>query len=524
MRTKSTIKNGVWASGSYIIIFLLGLIARRAFLRNFDDTILGYSGVISNIFSLISIAELGVGTVISYGLYREVEKRNEDEIAMLMMIYKWLYRMIGVMVMLAGIICFFFLPMIIVEPDTNWTYVYVVYAIELVNSVLICFLSFRRLLFVACQQEYLCVRVETSLQIGAYIVRILIAYFMDLYIVYLAAVVAANTIANVIISIMGSRLYPYARCRKITVKDMRKLNVLHDLKTFSIQKLSMVIYGGIDNILAMRMLGVSSVVMLTNYSIVEGGVSGFFNRLLSGFRPGIGSLIYDENQQNRRQVFDSLNLLSFMLAAFAAVCYIILFQPFIKLWVGEGYLLPFSYVVLFSINQYIGWIHYMLSYFRSAIGKFEQDQKYMISSAAANVILSILFVRAWGISGLLVATVIAHMLQWIGRSQVVFSNIIGREHVKRYWLQQVGLAILAGSEVLHTAFCVKPIGKGIIGFAAKAVVCILVPNLINIAVIWNLPEFDYGRSITKELIKKLKHRLNKKYLWQMFIDMDYKKR
>jgi O-antigen/teichoic acid export membrane protein len=508
MRTKSTIKNGVWASASYVIIFILGLLARRAFLRNFDNAILGYSGVISNVFSLISLAELGVGTVISYGLYKEVEKRNKDEIAKLMMIYKWLYRVIGIMVLLVGIVCFFFLPMIIVEPDTNWTYVYVVYAIELTNAVMLYFLSFRRLLFVACQQEYLCIRIETSTQIAAYLVRIIAAYFTDLYIVYLSATMIASAVANIIISVMCNRLYPYARYRRISIKDMRELNVLHDIKAYAIQKLSLVIYGGIDNIIAMRLLGVSSVVMLTNYSTVEGGASGFFNKLLSGFQPGIGSLIYDENHNNRGQVFNSLNLLSFMLATFAAICYIILFQPFITLCFGEKYLLPFSYVVWFSINQYIGWNHRMLSYFRSAIGRFEEDQKYMISSAAVNVVLSILFVRVWGVAGLLAATALAHILQWIGRGKVVFSNIIGREHMRRYWLQQGWLSILAAFEVYLTILCVKPIGDSIIGFIFKAMVCVLLPNLINIIVIWRMNDFDYGRGLTKELLKKLRHRIN----------------
>ncbi len=508
MRTKSTIKNGVWASASYIIIFVLGLLARKAFLSNFDDSILGYSGVISNIFSLISLAELGVGTVISYGLYKEVEKKDENQIAKLMMIYKWLYRVIGAMVLVAGIVCFFFLPMIIVEPDTNWTYVYVVYAIELANAVMIYFLSFRRLLFVACQKEYLCIRVETSTQIAAYIVRIVTAYFTDLYIVYLSSIMVANVIANIIISTMCNRLYPYARHTRITLADMREQNVLHDIKAYAIQKLSIVIYGGIDNIIAMRILGVSSVVMLTNYATVEGGASGFFNKLLSGFQPGIGSLIYDEKQNNREKVFNSLNLLSFVIAAFVGVCYIVLLQPFISLWVGEKYLLPFSYVIWFSINQYIGWNHRMLSYFRSAIGKFEEDQKYMISSAAINVVLSILFVRVWGVSGLLAATVIAHMLQWIGRCKVVFSNIIGRQLMKKYWFQQVGLSILAAGEVWLAVFCTSFIGDGLIGFAAKILICILLPNLINLVAVWRMPDFDYGRELIKDLLVKLKCRIN----------------
>lgn len=494
----------MWSAASYIVIFLLGLVAREAFLTHFDNAVLGYSGVISNLFSLISVAEMGVGTVISYGLYREIQKKNKDEIAILMMIYKWIYRIIGVAVLIAGIVCYFLLPLMIVGENTNWADVRWVYAIELANAVLIYFLSFRRLLFVAAQQEYRCVRIEAAVQVIAYLVRIALAYLTSLYILYLAISLFANIVANCIICVLCNRCYPYAKYHKITVSDIKKRGLFKDMGSYALQKFSIAVYGGIDNILAMRFLGPLAVVMMTNYTTIEVGISSFFNKLLAGFQPSIGDFVYDSDGGKKASVFNGLNLLSFMIATFVAIGYGVLFQPFMSLWLGDKYLLPFAYVAWFSLNQYIGWNHRMLGYFRSAVGKFNQDQLYMVASAVSNVALSIVLIKLWGVAGLLAATCVGHLFQWAGRSHVVFKNFFDRRAAVIYWVKQAALFLLAASEMLLCIWICRFFPAGIGGIVLRAAVCLVLPNLINLLIFWNLADFSYVRSTLVNTAKKLR--------------------
>ena len=67
--------------------------------------------------------------------------------------------------------------------------------------------------------------------------------------------------------------------------------------------------------------------------------------------------------------------------------YLCLFQPFISLWMGSDRLLPLGFVLVFSLNDYVGWHHRMLGSYRAVLGNFEQDQWFMVASAATNLIL-----------------------------------------------------------------------------------------------------------------------------------------
>ncbi|MDQ9832886.1 polysaccharide biosynthesis C-terminal domain-containing protein, partial [Acinetobacter soli] len=71
------------------------------------------------------------------------------------------------------------------------------------------------------------------------------------------------------------------------------------------------------------------------------------------------------------------------------------------------------------MNEYIGWNHRMLGSYRAVMGHFEEDQWFMVASAASNVILSFALVIPFGLAGVVAATVFAHCLMWIGRARVV---------------------------------------------------------------------------------------------------------
>ncbi|MEF9918853.1 MAG: sugar translocase, partial [Eubacterium sp.] len=161
MRIKSVLKNSTYSIASYGILAVLGLINRKAFVYFLGIELLGYEGLFANIFSILSLAELGVSSVITYSLYEEIVNDNEAEIAKLMMIYQLMYRIIGFAVTIIGIILFFFLPYIIKDNTINWNYVRIIYLVQLIATVCTYFLSYKRILYVTDQKEFVCVKVDT---------------------------------------------------------------------------------------------------------------------------------------------------------------------------------------------------------------------------------------------------------------------------------------------------------------------------------------------------------------------------
>ena len=87
-RTEYSVLNILTGFGGYFINTVVGFICRIIFVRCLTDDYLGINGLFSNILSMLSLAELGIGSAIVYALYKPLAEGNEKKIASLMLLEK----------------------------------------------------------------------------------------------------------------------------------------------------------------------------------------------------------------------------------------------------------------------------------------------------------------------------------------------------------------------------------------------------------------------------------------------------
>ena len=78
MRTKNSIKNITISIISQIIMTLLGFISRKVFLDNLGIDYLGVNGLLTNVLSLLALLEGGIGSSITYNLYKPLAENDEE--------------------------------------------------------------------------------------------------------------------------------------------------------------------------------------------------------------------------------------------------------------------------------------------------------------------------------------------------------------------------------------------------------------------------------------------------------------
>lgn len=133
MNSTKTLKNSIISVFGQIMTLLLQFINRRVFVMFLDIEYLGYHSVFGNIFSILSVAELGIGGIISFHLYREIVTRNKQEIGKLMYLYKWVYRIIAAVVTVLGLVACIFVPYIVKDSSRSIGYLYIVYFFQLAS-------------------------------------------------------------------------------------------------------------------------------------------------------------------------------------------------------------------------------------------------------------------------------------------------------------------------------------------------------------------------------------------------------
>ena len=499
MRIKNTIRNSLYAIGSYLSLAVLALVIRRFFLDRLPTEYLGYEGLFTDIFAVLSIADLGLATVISYRMYPALAKKDEKTLSKLMTIYKLIYRYIGCGIGIIGLLLVPLLKYIIKGNSYNWGYVYVVYLLQLITSLCGYFLAYKRVMLIVTQCESEITKIEWRCTIISHILRIVVLLTLANYILYLSVSVISNIVINFIISKKVDKEYIYLSQyqEKITREDIRELGIGKDIKNNIFQKICGAIYGGTDSILISAIIGISEVGLLNNYSLISGHISNLFTKVLNPFQAAISSYVHDEKATNKDGMFRMFDRLGFFMAAFITTSYIVLFNPFIGLIFGERFLLPELFVLAFSINQYIAYNHKFVCFYRGSFGRFEIDKYYTFAAAILNIVFSIILSIKIGIAGIFFGTIIGHMGFWIGRVKVVYSEYV-EEKVSRYIFRQIVNAVLCLFEIVITYSLCNKLPNSVLGFCVRLLACLIIPNVINFLLFFKTEDFR----LMKEYLKK----------------------
>ena len=496
-----------YALGSSLLLLLLGLVTRRLLVYNFGTQISTASQVVSQLFNFFSIAEFGVGSVISYRLYEQIAARNEEKISKYMSMYKWAYRAVGLAIAVLALLGAAALPWIM--PDVPLSTGYTVYALNVVSTLCSYFLVTRRLMYTCTQQGYLCTRIDFCFNVLTSLAKIAVSLWFPNYVLYFSVAIVCNVCANLVIARRFRKDFPYVREAKVSLRDFRELGIFHDLRYYLVHRLSNTIYGSSDTIVTARMGGSAMTTRLGNYTNISTSATDLGNKIMDSFAAAIGNIVYDKSaaaNDHDKRVFWGMDLFSYLFASFVATAYFCLFQPFMEAWMGPDWLLPLSFVLVFCLNEYVGWNHRILGSYRAVLGHFEQDQWFMVASAAVNLILSFALFPAFDITGALFATVAAHCIMWAGRIRVVFRQYMRGSMGHYLCMQALHAVTLAACMGLTWAACrAVPLG-GWLGLAPRAVIVCLLPNLLNLAFYGWSSDAAYLREYAARIVRKRRDR------------------
>lgn len=495
-----------YALGSSLLLLLLGLVTRRLLVDNFGTQVTTASQVVSQLFNFFSIAEFGVGSVISYRLYEQIAAKNEEKISKYMSMYKWAYRAVGSVIALLALCGAAALPWIM--PDVPLATGYTVYGLNVVSTLCSYFLVTRRLMYTCTQQGYRCTQIDFCCNVLTSLAKIAVSMWWPNYVLYFSVSIFFNVCANLLIAWRFKKDFPYVKDVKVTLADFKDLGIFHDLRYYLVHRLSNTIYGSSDTIVTSRLGGSVQTTYLGNYSTISTSATDLGNKVMDSFAAAIGNIVYDKSaaaNDHDKQVLWGMDLFSYLFASFVATAYFCLFQPFMGAWMGERWLLPLSFVLVFCLNEYVGWNHRMLGSYRAVLGHFEQDQWFMVSSAAVNLILSFILFPMFDITGALIATVVAHCIMWAGRVVVVFRRYMAGGLAHYLAVQALHLVTLAVCMGGSYAICARMPG-GWLGLVPRVLVVLVVPNVLNLAVYGWGRDAAYLRSYAGKLAAKLKRK------------------
>ena len=199
-RTEYSMINIITGIGGYIVNILMSFICRMVFARSLGAEYLGINGLFTDILSMLSLTELGIGTAMIYALYKPIAEHDQEKIAAYMKIYGKAYKIVGTIIALLGIIIMPFLGIIIKDTPSIAESISLIYVLFLFSTASSYFFSYRSSIIIASQRNYVVVGISYAVVIVQNILQILVLVVAHNYLIYLIIQVIAVLVSNILIS------------------------------------------------------------------------------------------------------------------------------------------------------------------------------------------------------------------------------------------------------------------------------------------------------------------------------------
>lgn len=489
-------KNIIFGYISNLVILLVNFIQRTVFIYVLGRTFSGVNETYTSVLSVLSLAELGIGTALNYSLYKPVAERDIEKIKSYMRFYKKAYLTIAGVIAAAGIAISPFLKLFLKNPG-NLTVkeLTLYYYLFLFNTVISYFVAYKYSLSNAEQKNYIQTNINTLTKMVTAAVQISVLLLFRNFFFYLLAQSVVELLQKVFVTAYLNRLYPYLSDKDVEPLVAQETQVVvTKTKALICHKVGDVARLQTDKIIISSFVNVDTSAVVDNYVYIITYVGNFVNIIFDSVIAGFGNVVATESRERQYLLFRVYRFFACWLFGFGAVGFYHLLTPLIGgIWLRDaGWTLPQITVTLLVMDFYFKGGRTVLLNFKIASGLFEQDKYLPLVQGAVNLVISVLLVLKIGVTGVYVGTLVSGILANLIRPGIIYRVSFG----KKAWAYFRD-SIKYMSVILAVGAVITPIRHllmsevSVFSFAFMVIVITLLYNLVFLAVFHRTEEFAY---------------------------------
>ena len=510
-RTKNTIKGSVWGLVNQIVSLLFPFILRTCIISTFGIKYVGLGSLFTSILSVLSLAELGVGSAIVYSMYAPIAEDDDKKICALLNLYRKVYRITGLVILFVGTILLPFLNHFINDTVPDGLNVYVLYCIYLINSVASYWVfAYKSSLLAAFQRNDIVSKISVSLHAIMYGIQMFAVVYAKDYYLYILCMPVMTISINLATSFIVDRKYPQYKCDgRLESNEIQEIK--KQVAGLLSQRLAHKSRNALDNIIISSFLGLTMVAIYGNYFYVINALTGFLAVFLTAMQGGLGNSIAKDSQEKTYDDFLKINFLYMWIAGWSTVCFTILVQPFMRAWVGNDSLFNIDIVILLAFYFYAMKSADIVATYISATGLWWRCKWVYFLEAIINLLLNICLGYYFGIYGIIIATIISVIfVNYIMTTYIIYKYYFTNMCIKKYMIENAYYLL---ATTISTAGSCYLVDKGykfmnlmagdLLEFLIKSLLCVIIPNVLFFALYCHTVRY---RQTKEWLLEKLRNR------------------
>ena len=497
-----------------IVVMLLPFVVRTVIIRTLGNLYVGVDSLFSSILNMLSLSELGFSSAVVYAMYKPVAENDEEKVRALLCFYKRVYQIVGCVILGVGLILlpnikFFIAKGTEYPTDIN---IYIVYLILLINtSISYFFFAYKNSLLVATMRNDLDSLIEMCRSLVSHLLQIAILLIFRnyyLYVVILPIVTLAN---NIVRNVIINKKYPQYKGSKSKLSQEDKKDIMTRVGALVGHKLGGFVFTSVDSLVISAFLGLTILGQYSNYYSIFAAVYAMESTIYTAIQSTIGNILVTKSQEECYKIFKSIFIVNAAVTCFCTLCFLTLYQPFMRLWIGEGSLLGYEIPILLAAYYFVKSTRRVLFVFKEAAGMWRENLLMPYISVAVNVIFNILLVKTIGLPGVIISSIAAILLVEMPWETVVFFKKYFKAHQKAYWgkvvLVTILCVLLSGFSVALYYLVSNWISNLILQMVILLFMCLIITAIVYVPILIYSEEGKMIKPYIKSLFQKQKKSL-----------------
>lgn len=502
MRSENSVRNSLAAIIGQTLSVIFGFITRIWFVKILGEAYLGVNGVFCSVLSLLSLTELGLGSAMTYALYKPIAAHDDVSTAKVINLYAKCYRLVALAITALGTCLIPFLD-ILTRKVPEVDHITAIYLLFLANSAASYLFSYRRALVTASERDW-----RNSLNLSVFsviqnVAQLAIIVITRNYILYLVTGLVCTLLGNIEISLAAGRLFPFLGKIKGMPDAETKRSIAKNVRAAFVNRFGSVAVTGTDNLL-IASIDVILVGIYSNYLLILQTVQTILAQVMNAVTASVGNLVAEGNETRRREIYSDISFAVAWMYGFCAVALDCLLTGFVRLAFGGGLTVPETVVHLMALNFYLGGIRQTNLIFINAAGLFSPVRYKGFVEAAINLCVSLIFLKlGMGLEGVLLGTTVSHFATSIWWEPLCVDRHCLHGSLGKWAKSNIFFAVILAISCTVTNLICRLMPDGLGGFVISMLVVTVMPNLIFFVFYRKRPEFGFFRDLLKRIRAKI---------------------
>ncbi|WP_155242106.1 lipopolysaccharide biosynthesis protein [Butyrivibrio fibrisolvens] len=509
-REKGAVLQLVASVFSISVASLMPFIVRTFLIRFIGIEYVGVGALISSMLQVLNVADFGVSSALAFFLFEPIAKNDWNRINAIMLFFRKIYRAVGVFIMVGSLAIIPLIPILIKGKEypngLNIFIIFIFYMIQacfgyLTNNYIYTFL-------IANLQNHInSVIIGISL-LCMYTTQIVAIIVFRNYYIFSALLLVSPLLQFFLYEIIKIKKFPQLIFEG-KLSDDFIIGFRQRLIPMILSKIRIISRNSLDSIIISRFFGLILLAEYQNYYQVMLVPCMFSQAIRSAFQPSLGNGIVEESDKSNYGIIKQFSFFNNFVATISTVCILSLIQPFMKIWVGEKFILGNNVVICIAAYYYVLTLAESNIMLREASGIWREGRWVPVVEAVTNLLLNVLLAKTLGLYGIILATILT-----VGLINVPFeSYYVFKNSFKGMYYSYIKLIVIYSIEsliivVISCLLCLRIAVVNYTFILLRILASFFIPTMLFILIHFKDVEMKDAYGLLKRVLINIKSKIS----------------